>query len=75
MPHACYVPMRWHAVLLLCLSYRRAMPDLLTEGTVTVKAGDALTYPAVEEYGPFDAVHVGASAGHIPKVSAQSSRG
>ena len=45
------------------------MPELLDKGIVTVKAGDALKDPAVEEYGPFDAIHVGASAGHIPKVS------
>ena len=51
------------------MSCRQALPELIDEGIVTVKAGDALKDPAVEEYGPFDAIHVGASAGHIPKVS------
>ena len=44
------------------------MPELYDEGIVTLKAGDALQDPAVGEYEPFDAIHVGASAGHVPKV-------
>ena len=50
--------------------YRRALPELIDEGVVTLQAGDALKDPALEEHGPFDAIHVGASAGHIPKVAA-----
>ena len=53
----------------ISVSFRRTLPELIDEGIVTVKAGDALKDPAVEEYGPFDAIHVGASVGHIPKVS------
>ncbi|CAK0749632.1 hypothetical protein CVIRNUC_001925 [Coccomyxa viridis] len=49
-------------------SLRRAVPELYDEGIVTLKAGDALQDPAVGEYEPFDALHVGASAGHVPKV-------
>ncbi len=51
-----------------CLACRRAVPELYDEGIVTLKAGDALQDPAVGEYEPFDAIHVGASAGHVPKV-------
>ncbi|CAL5227878.1 g10918 [Coccomyxa viridis] len=49
-------------------SIRRALPELMDEGVVTLQAGDALKDPALEEHAPFDAIHVGASAGHIPKV-------
>ena len=52
----------------VCL-YRRALPELMDEGVLTLQAGDALKDPALEEHAPFDAIHVGASAGHIPKVS------
>ena len=48
---------------------RRALPELMDEGVVTLQAGDALKDPALKEHGPFDAIHVGASAGHIPEVS------
>ena len=44
------------------------MPELFDEGIVTLKAGDALKDSAVDQYEPFDAIHVGASAGHVPKV-------
>jgi protein-L-isoaspartate O-methyltransferase len=37
-------------------------------GTVTLKAGNALDDPALEEYGPFDAIHVGAAAPDLPQV-------
>lgn len=37
-------------------------------GIVTLKAGNALDDPALEEYGPFDAIHVGAAASDLPKV-------
>ena len=51
-----------------CLACRRAVPELYDEGIVTLKAGDALKDSAVDQYEPFDAIHVGASAGHVPKV-------
>ena len=50
-------------------SCRRALPELIDEGVVTLQAGDALKDTVLSEHGPFDAIHVGASAGHIPKVS------
>ena len=37
-------------------------------GTVTLKAGNALDDPALEEFGPFDAIHVGAAAPDLPQV-------
>ena len=49
-------------------SCRRALPELMDEGIVTLQAGDALKDAALNDHGPFDAIHVGASAGHIPKV-------
>lgn len=39
-------------------------------GTVTLKAGNALDDPALEEFGPFDAIHVGAAAPDLPQVLA-----
>ncbi|KAK9906516.1 hypothetical protein WJX75_003206 [Coccomyxa subellipsoidea] len=49
-------------------SLRRAAPKLYENGTVTLKAGNALDDPALEEYGPFDAIHVGAAAPDLPQV-------
>ena len=49
------------------------MPELYDEGIVTLKAGDALNDLAVDQYEPFDAIHVGASAGHVPKVRTSAS--
>ncbi|EIE24266.1 protein-L-isoaspartate O-methyltransferase [Coccomyxa subellipsoidea C-169] len=49
-------------------SLRRAAPELYENGTVTLKAGNALDDLALEEYGPFDAIHVGAAAASLPQV-------
>lgn len=38
------------------------------KGTVTLKAGNALDDPALDEYGPFSAIHVGAAASDLPQV-------
>ncbi|BDA46034.1 Protein-L-isoaspartate(D-aspartate) O-methyltransferase [Coccomyxa sp. Obi] len=49
-------------------SLRRAAPELYEKGTVTLKAGNALDDPALDEYGPFSAIHVGAAASDLPQV-------
>ena len=38
------------------------------KGTVTLKAGNALDDPALDKYGPFSAIHVGAAASDLPQV-------
>jgi hypothetical protein len=52
-------------------SLAAAAPDLARSGTVTLLAGNALDAALLAKHGPFDAIHVGAAAAHLPKVRAQ----
>ena len=48
---------------------RRAAPELLERGTVSLMAGNALDEALLDQHGPFDAIHVGAAADDLPQVS------
>lgn len=48
-------------------SLQWAIPDLMKRGTVQILPGNALGR-ALEEYGPFDAIHVGAAAAVLPQT-------
>ena len=49
-------------------SVRRAAPELLERGTVSLMAGNALDEALLDQHGPFDAIHVGAAADDLPQV-------
>lgn len=48
-------------------SLSQAVPDLMQSGTVKIMPGNVLG-KVLKEYGPFDAIHVGAAATTMPQV-------
>ncbi len=49
-------------------SLQQAVPDLMKKGTIKIMPGNVLG-KVLGEYGPFDAIHVGAAAASMPQVS------
>ena len=49
-------------------SLQQAVPDLMKKGTIKIMPGNVLG-KVLGEYGPFDAIHVGAAAATMPQVS------
>lgn len=49
-------------------SLQQAVPDLMKKGTIKIMPGNVLG-KVLSEYGPFDAIHVGAAAATMPQVS------
>lgn len=50
-------------------SLSQAVPELMKTGTVKIMPGNVLG-KVLKEYGPFDAIHVGAAAATMPQVRA-----
>ena len=48
-------------------SLQQAVPDLMKKGTIKIMPGNVLG-KVLQEYGPFDAIHVGAAAATMPQV-------
>ncbi len=49
-------------------SLQQAVPDLMKKGTIKIMPGNVLG-KVLGEYGPFDAIHVGAAAASMPQVT------
>lgn len=49
-------------------SLQQAVPDLMKKGTIKIMPGNVLG-KVLGEYGPFDAIHVGAAAASMPQVA------
>lgn len=52
-------------------SLTNAVPELMRSGTVKIMPGNVLG-KVLKEYGPFDAIHVGAAAATMPQVGYRS---
>jgi len=49
-------------------SLQQAVPDLMKKGTIKIMPGNVLG-KVLGQYGPFDAIHVGAAAASMPQVA------